>query len=248
MNPVDIPRYRLGDLSAEFSRTFKHPSIHPLPRLLSQITSSSSGQQSQKHFYASVVRSEELIPIFTEVVIWLLKKDLLVTLHLRIRVVVTPELKVVVREEMKKRREKKSERDKEREKEKEGGKEEDTLSGTHPPPDRSPEDYFLRMSPKTARRHTRKLSLSYSHKSHSSADEKERLSQNGSGFEYEEEDEDVDVEDDDSASMVSDDSGSPEWDRSSIICDPARATRLERAWLDAMSIGQDEHIVKRFEK
>lgn len=81
-------------LSSEFRTAFPDSSIPPLPSLLSTVSSAQS-----KHFYAAVVRSKERIPQYLSVVQWMLKKDLLVTLHLRIRVVVPSELKARVRKE-----------------------------------------------------------------------------------------------------------------------------------------------------
>ncbi len=230
-----------------------------------------------------------MIPLFQDVVIWLLKHDLLITLHLRIRVVVTPELKVRVRElraiAIAARREKlhavREENvrvsngggggrgvpgiPEEAEGDRDGGRgnngssantdDVDVTKDASTPADSSPVNYWLTMSPKSARRHTRKLSTSHkSEQSRSSLDEnEERMGRRGGAgdhryAEYYDDDEDEEEDDEDGESIISDDSGSPEWDRSSIICDPARATRLERAWLDAMSEGKEPHITKRFEQ
>ena len=79
---------RILELSKEFRRAFPDPFIPPLPQLLSTISTSSSAQ-----FYAAVVKSNEFLPAYHLVVQWLLKKDLLVTLHVWIRVVATPAVK-----------------------------------------------------------------------------------------------------------------------------------------------------------
>lgn len=55
--------------------------------------SSSLAKQSDNHFFASVVKQKELIPLYHDIVVWMLKRDLLVTLHLRIRIIATRELK-----------------------------------------------------------------------------------------------------------------------------------------------------------
>ena len=44
-----------------------------------------------------MVQLKELIPLFHDVILWMLKRDLLVTLHLRIRIVATRDLKIRVR-------------------------------------------------------------------------------------------------------------------------------------------------------
>ena len=47
-----------------------------------------------QHFYATVVQSNKaLLPLFQNVVAWMLKRDLLVTLHLHVRVVASVEVK-----------------------------------------------------------------------------------------------------------------------------------------------------------
>ncbi|KXN88494.1 Nitrogen permease regulator 3 [Leucoagaricus sp. SymC.cos] len=88
-------RYRLSVLTSEFVRDFNHPAIPPLPRILATISSSMS-KQTESHFYACLVKTKELISTFYDVVIWMLKRDLLVTLHLRVRVVAPPNLKLHV--------------------------------------------------------------------------------------------------------------------------------------------------------
>ena len=202
-----------------------------------------------------MVSTEELIPLYHEVLIWLLKKDLVVRLHLRVRVVVTPELKARVREERaRKVREKEKRKEDSRETETkevketiqgEGPKEESTNA---PAPQSSPVNYWLTMSPKSARRHTRKLSLSRRTSSEKPLTEDHSLLDYPEESQYGYENDEEEEEEEDEASIFSDDSGSPEWDRSSIICDPARATRLERAWLAAMSEGKELYITKRFEQ
>ncbi|KAF5367533.1 hypothetical protein D9758_003810 [Tetrapyrgos nigripes] len=86
----------ISQLAADFERAFTHPAIPPLPQILSTISTSSS-KQSGNHFYASVVQSKELVPLYHDIVLWMLKRDMLITLHLRIRVVATVELKYRVR-------------------------------------------------------------------------------------------------------------------------------------------------------
>ncbi|KAG2018149.1 hypothetical protein CC2G_007599 [Coprinopsis cinerea AmutBmut pab1-1] len=82
----------LSTLSHQFNQQFNHPAIPSLPRILAAI-SYSLAQQSNNHFFAAVVQRKELIPMYHDVVLWMLKRELLITLHLRIRIVVTPEIK-----------------------------------------------------------------------------------------------------------------------------------------------------------
>ncbi|TCD64919.1 hypothetical protein EIP91_003455 [Steccherinum ochraceum] len=169
-------------LPAEYARTFTHSALPALPQLLSLITSATY-EQTANHFYASVVRSKELIPLYHEVVIWMLKRDLLGTLHLRIRVVATPELKEHVRLQR---------------------------------------------------------SLAIARKSRVGTEEKDGqpIAQSDKAKEHS------------PSGAVLESSPSVDWDdpRASIICDPGRATPMERQWLSAMSEGKDEYIRRRFER
>ncbi|KIY73207.1 hypothetical protein CYLTODRAFT_342484 [Cylindrobasidium torrendii FP15055 ss-10] len=90
----------LLDLSEEFDKEFKeqHPEVMSLPKIMSAISTSAS----QSHFFASVVQTKDNIPLYHDVVVWMLKHELLVTLHLRVRVVATGELKQRVKNKMKK--------------------------------------------------------------------------------------------------------------------------------------------------
>ncbi|KAH9961680.1 hypothetical protein BGW80DRAFT_1255787 [Lactifluus volemus] len=66
------------DLAKEFRDAFPDPSIPSLPQLLATISGASSN-----HFYAIVVKSNDRVPMFHDVVPWMLQRDLLVTPHLR---------------------------------------------------------------------------------------------------------------------------------------------------------------------
>ncbi|EJD05224.1 uncharacterized protein FOMMEDRAFT_120503 [Fomitiporia mediterranea MF3/22] len=120
---VDRP---LTELSEEFAKAFPHPAIPPLPKLFALIsnpsstTSSSSAplspssntrfsshaidsttqipsSSSSPDFFTCVVRSKDLIPVYQDVVVWLLRRELIVALHLHVRIVATPEIKERVR-------------------------------------------------------------------------------------------------------------------------------------------------------
>ncbi|KAF5392037.1 hypothetical protein D9757_003212 [Collybiopsis confluens] len=72
-----------------------------LPSILSSISTSSASQPAgvSNHFFSSVLKGrKDLIPVYHQVVLWMLKQDMLIVLHLRIRIVVTPDVKRVVRE------------------------------------------------------------------------------------------------------------------------------------------------------
>ncbi|KAL5520245.1 hypothetical protein ACEPAG_9458 [Sanghuangporus baumii] len=59
------------------------------------VTSASSA--TSLDFFTCAVRSKDLIPVYQDVVVWLLRRELIVALHLHIRIVATPEIKERVR-------------------------------------------------------------------------------------------------------------------------------------------------------
>ncbi|GLB40544.1 putative nitrogen Permease regulator of amino acid transport activity 3 [Lyophyllum shimeji] len=231
----------LSELTAEFEKEFDHPSVPPLPVILAKISSSIS-KQTDNHFFASVVQDKELIPMYHDAVLWMLKRDMLITLHLRIRVVATRKVKLRVRIERENALARKAgTRDRLRRgllQELRDGSTEDEDLDLSPPAGTS----WLPLSPKAARRHSRRQS-----NESVKQDDTERPPEddNGAGDgEKRTTDEDVSDELDDP------DSG---WDtaedhlRPSMIPDPGRATPLQRRWLAAMSEGKDPVIVKRFQ-
>ena len=208
-----------------------------LVEILSTISSSVS-KQTENHFFASVVKDKELIPMYHDVVLWMLKRDMLVTLHLRIRIVATRKLKIRVRIAKENALAKKAggtrmlERFRSslrQELEAAGGDSDDLdlspISGTP----------YLSLSPRAARRYSRRGS---------------------SELLPTEEMDDTD----DSRSVTSDEEGLDEpddadsgWDTAedhllpSMISDPGRATPMQRRWLAAMSEGKKPEIAKRFQ-
>ncbi|KAF8577795.1 hypothetical protein K439DRAFT_1664082 [Ramaria rubella] len=75
-------------LTADFMEAF--PTLLPLPVIFSRLSS------SPDNFFETVVRSKEQIHVYKGVVIWLLKRDLLIMLHMRFRLIATPVLKQLV--------------------------------------------------------------------------------------------------------------------------------------------------------
>lgn len=90
-------------LSEDFQREFAQQPVSSLPEILSAISTSSG-----THFFDVVVQSKALIPSYQNVISWMLKRDLLVTLHLRVRIVATKELKLRVKHRIEKARAKKA--------------------------------------------------------------------------------------------------------------------------------------------
>lgn len=209
---------------------FPQSIIPPLPSLLATISAASS-KQTDNHFFAAVVRSKEHIPLYHDVVLWMLKHDLLCTVHLHVRIVATSELKIRVREAHEQKLERLGQA---------RGRRPSTLLDPETSVDKRPGDPvvpWMPLSPKTARRYARRMPSIES-----------ELGSEGVGSyadqEKEKEDEDVTEEsDEDNVGWgTAEDTVSP-----SMISDPGTASPLERRWLAAMSEGKDEHIARRFE-
>jgi len=220
----------LSQLSAEFKEVFPQPVVPPLPSLLATISAASS-KQTDNHFFAAVVRSKEHVPLYHDIVLWMLKHDLLYTIHLHVRVIATSELKIRVREAH------------ERKLERLGGRH---VRGRRPSKllelessmDKRlghPGIPWLPLSPKSARLYTRRVP----------SVESELSSEGIRSYAEQEMDDEDDTEESDEDNVgwgTAEDTVSP-----SMISDPGTASPLERRWLAAMSEGKDEYISRRFE-
>lgn len=171
--------------------------------------------------------------MYHDVVLWMMKRDLLVVLHLRVRIVATTEVKVRVREMRERWVRKRKRRDR-------------IATSIEEKPERLSEAddvnvsgavyYDFRNGPGDG-----------VYRDRNTKPPKDAEDRNGGT-----DSEDTDEED------VGEDSG---WDSSleeggdvnignftpSIIFEPGKATPLERRWLTAMSAGKDLEIVRRFE-
>ncbi|THV03173.1 hypothetical protein K435DRAFT_775063 [Dendrothele bispora CBS 962.96] len=206
----------ISQLTAEFEQTFNHPAILPLPQILSTI-STSSAKQSGNHFYASVVQSKELIPLYHDVILWMLKREMLITLHLRIRIVATPELKYRVRLGRENLLKSKSGR---------GRKEIRSDMDTH----------GIVWSSSSSERYSQP-------RMPSSDSVRNKLSE----LVIQEDDEDDSLHQDEAEDEEPDESGTEDELVPSMINDPGRATPSQRRWLTAMSEGKEEYITRRFD-
>lgn len=248
---------RLSKLATDFANIFSHPAVPPLPKLLSLISTSKG-----PHFYGAIVGSKEMIPMYHDVVIWMLKRDLLITMHLRVRVYATVELKerVRVKRELamarrgRIRSRSQSVIGKRKNPEPVQGSSTKAIEGTT---DASPQEYWLSMSPKSARRQTRRMSpprATHRERSMSVAHLALKPSDHAKEPDVEIEDEDEDTLFNDAIDISSssgvDETTSQKWDDAlaSMIPDPGRATPLERLWLAAMSDDKDTYIARRFEQ
>ena len=227
---AEIAITRLSVLAAEFSKDFNHQAIPPLPRILATISSSMS-KRTENHFYACFVKTKELIATFQDVIIWLLKRDLLITLHLRVRVVVPPDLKIRVR--LRHERALAQKNAMLSTGNRRGSRVHDELD----PQELGGLTAFPNLGLPWLTQQVNDFSGS-----------------NRTGLLIVDEDEDEKNDDDyDDGQEESDMSGST-WDAEddqrslSIISDPARATPLERKWLSTMSEEKDPYIAKQFEQ
>ncbi|PCH42346.1 hypothetical protein WOLCODRAFT_132332 [Wolfiporia cocos MD-104 SS10] len=230
----------LSQLSTEFDGAFARADVPPLPKILSMISMATDQQQhSANHFYATVVGSKDLVPLYHDVVLWMLKRDLLLTLHRRIRIVATEELKERIRMKFEMTQ---ARRERIRSLEAASSLDAPRGAGSGSGPGSSPGTAWLSLSPKTARKHARQISVGDAGTGGGrSASVMSDPVEKWAG---------TDGEDDFASSGAEDE----DWYRedgnpyASMISDPARATRLERRWLAAMSEGKDPHIASRFER
>ncbi|KAF9485215.1 hypothetical protein BDN70DRAFT_796462 [Pholiota conissans] len=226
----------LAELSAKFKDAFPQSIIPPLPRLLATISASSS-KQGENHFFASVVKSKELVRTYLDVVHWMLKRNMLITLHLRIRIIATHDLKTRVKNERELYMAQRSGI---------GGKtprshherSESEWDESEKSPAGSAQQASFFLSPKEARRFARRISSNESGKSEISeldfigAEAKQAMGYHNS-----------EVDESDTGWDTMEDHLWP-----SVINDPGKATPMQRRWLAAMSDGKDPVIAKRFEQ
>ncbi|KAG2118576.1 nitrogen permease regulator of amino acid transport activity 3-domain-containing protein [Suillus cothurnatus] len=223
----------LAALAAEFKRDFPQPPISPLPTLMATISNSNS-KQADNHFFATVVQSKDLISLYHEVVLWMLKRDLLITLHLHVRVVTTAELKVCVRQAHERKLERRASHYLR-------GRRRSSRRGDHGVGDALEHPRinmpWLSLSPKVARQYPRR-----------SMDSGQSKPSDISGSILLEDAEDVfdEISEEDSGEENVGWGSSEDTLEPSIISDPGTASPLERKWLAAMSEGKDEYIARRF--
>ncbi|KAF8640295.1 hypothetical protein AX16_010190 [Volvariella volvacea WC 439] len=263
--------YPLAQLTEEFDQQFSPHGVPPLPKILATIATSIS-KQTDNHFFASVVQSKkENIPIYQDVILWMLKRDLLITLHLRIRIVVTRDIKIRVRVARDNKRKNKQDREQLHS----GLRQE--LDANGPFPGRGgyghgvahPHTHthghgalpWLSFSPKSVHRHIQKIpsaeSMAKRRDIGSGGGNLAAGSGGAGGHDHpgmmDEEYEDKGLEDDEEDDEDDDDEDDIGWNTAedhlwpSIIPDPGRATPLQRRWLSAMSEKKPAHIARRFE-
>ena len=193
-------------------------------------------KQTDNHFFASVVQSKEFIPMYHDVVLWMLKRGILVALHLRIRLVATSELKARVKDE-RNRKLAKMRRDLARRNGGSSSQQGSAVDEEELSLDSLSKNTAFFLSPKTARRFAR-------------SKDTDRSGISELNFQVDEEDT-PGSEVDSNSEVDEEDSG---WDSTedhvgpSMINDPGKATPMQRRWLSAMSDGKELAIARRFER
>ena len=206
----------MADYAQQFAKKFLAP-VPPLPSLLSSL--------SENHqAFRGVIPTPDHRSLFTNVLIWLLQNDLLVLLHVRIRIFASTEVKARIVDIRRKH---------------------------------AAERQAKARAPMTPRSGKKKLERPASPKlfdlqlNQSSSPETTKQSRWDTSGDRRRTDSDPTLDDDSEEVGVDfDDSDldDPAAVEESIICDPSRATRVERMWLEAMKDGKDPFVKKMFEK
>jgi hypothetical protein len=195
-------------------------------------------KQTDNHFFASVVRSKEFIPMYHDVILWMLKRDMIVPLHLRVRLVATSDLKARVKDERNRMMKDFPRRDR-RFNPRSTSQDDSTVDVEGFSPNTLSKNATFFLSPKTARRFARSKDSDKSGISaldFRGADETEDTS----GSEV---DSNSELDEEDSGWDTTEDHVGP-----SMIDDPGKATPMQRRWLSAMSEGKAFAIATKFEK
>ena len=229
--------FSLKDLAREFGTAFPDPSIPSLPQLLATISGASSN-----HFYGTVVKSKDRIPMFYDVIRWMLQRDLLVTLHLRVRIVVPAALKARVRRRREELRENGWQTEEEDAFRDRGHKARADSGG-------SDGDFGLFDAPTWF---TRRGPGSQHNGANIGEVIEPPILEEGITLDEEIEEEAEDAPAEVEAARRMEDNDEMEEDsedtETSILADPGRATSVQRRWLQAMSEGKDEHVTRRFDQ
>lgn len=229
---TSLPYLSLADYAAQFAKAFP-PSV---PSLFALLASLSSSHQA----FSNIVPSpSDDRPLYTDVLTWLLQRDLLVMLHVRIRIVATTAIKERVRRA--RRREQKEKRrrllngegdddDDEELSDERSSDDEDYRSASNSPEvgNSSPD------TGRSRRRRSRSASDARTHVEHSGSQD------SGADLDADDlvEEEELDYEGE----------GEEDDTEPSLIPNPARATRLQRRWLEAMMDGKSDTACHDFSR
>ena len=236
---IIISSLSLSQLTAEFQEAFSHPAIPPLPRILATVSTSMS-KQTDNHFFASVVGSKEFIPMYHDVILWMLKRDMIVALHLRVRLVATSDLKARVNEERNRKMMKDFAKRDRRSNPRSTSHDDSTVNVEELSANTQSKNATFFLSPKSARRFARSRD---SDRSGISALDFRGADENEVDTPESEGDSNSELDEEDSGWDTTEDHVGP-----SMIDDPGKATPMQRRWLSAMSEGKAFAIARRFEK
>jgi hypothetical protein len=193
-------------------------------------------KQNDNHFFASVVRSKESIPMYHDVILWMLKRDMVVALHLRVRLVATSDLKARVKDERNRKMRYFARRGHPRS----TSQDDSTVNAKELSPNTLSKNSTFFLSPKTARRFARSKD---SDRSGISALDFRGADETEEDRPESEVDSNSEPDEEDSGWDTTEDHVGP-----SMIDDPGKATPMQRRWLCAMSEGKAFAIARRFEK
>ncbi|KAG8927817.1 hypothetical protein FRC02_007736 [Tulasnella sp. 418] len=245
----------IAGLWTEFATSFAKAFPNNLPALPVLLSSISTSQRA----FATIVPDVEQLSLYTDVLVWLLRHDLVNMLHVRIRIIVTTGIKSRVKErkikEREERRAKKREESRKRraaasgmnqsgekaDNENENKNSEDNGSdeeNSDEQPFVPPIDGIWESSSPEDTLNPRRRSRGRQFQS--------KLSDNVWDASWLKDDEDEHEEEREIED--SDWDGTDNVNESSFIFDPGRANPLERSWLEAMSEGKSDSIKERFER
>jgi hypothetical protein len=178
--------------------------------------------------------------MFHEVVRWMLQRDLLVTLHLRVRIVVPASLKVRVRHRREELRENRWQDDtfrtrRQRARTDSGGSEGDFGLFDEPP-------WYTRRTPGSQHNGSSVREAIEPPILEEGIELDEEIDGEEEGEESADEAEAASCREEEVEEEEDDDS------ETSILADPGRATAVQRRWLQAMSEGKDELVTRRFDQ
>lgn len=196
-------------------------------------------KQNDNHFFASVVRSKEFIPMYHDAILWMLKRDMIVALHLRVRLVATSDLKARVKDERNRKMRNFSRRDR-RSNLRSTSQDDSNVNAAELSPNTHSKNATFFLSPKTARRFDRSKD---SDRSGISALDFRGADETEEDIPESEVDSNSELDEEDSGWDTTEDHVGP-----SMIDDPGKATPMQRRWLSAMSEGKAFAIASRFEK
>ena len=178
--------------------------------------------------------------MYHDVILWMLKRDMIVALHLRVRLVATSDLKARVKDERNRKMMRDFARCDHRSNPRSTSHDDSTVNVEELSPNTLSKNATFFVSPKTARRFARSKD---SDRSGISALDFRGADETEEDTPESEVDSNSELDEEDSGWDTTEDHVGP-----SMIDDPGKATPMQRRWLSAMSEGKTFAIARRFEK